>query len=110
MNNNLNNNMNNNLNDFDDDSLKKTFKNKRLPLATRQETSLDFSLIRAQFDVVLKPVALPKISDFTTVKIKGVFYIAAIILSLVKNFNLNSNLAVAIFGNTTVILTIKAEM
>ena len=46
--------------------------------------------------------------DFTTIKIKSAFYIATIILTLAKNFNLN--LVDAIFGNITVIFTAKAEM
>ena len=46
--------------------------------------------------------------DFTTVKIKGAFYIVTVIFTLAKNLNLN--LADTIFGNTTVILTVKAEI
>ena len=48
--------------------------------------------------------------DFTSAKIKGAFYITAIILILVKKLNLSLNLADTIFGNPAVILTAKAEM
>ena len=45
---------------FPDDYLKKTFINKRPLIATRQAKSLQNLLIIGRFDVVPKPVALPK--------------------------------------------------
>ena len=70
-------------------------------------------LVTVRFDVVPKPISPPKnirLYNFTTVKIKGAFYIATITLTLGMNLNLNLKLADTIFGNSTVILNAKAEM
>ena len=48
--------------------------------------------------------------DFKAVKINSDFYIATTILILPKSLILNLNLADAIFGNTTVISTLKSEI
>ena len=84
--------INNSLNDFHGNSLKKAFEKKKSLLATIQAKSLQNVLIRARFDVVSKPIAPPKILDFTTAKIKDAFYIAVIISTIVMNLNLNLNL------------------
>lgn len=52
--------INNSSNIFLDNSLRKAFENKRPLLATRQAKSLQNLLIIGRFDVVPKPVALPK--------------------------------------------------
>ena len=89
---------------------KRHFGKNKLLLVTKQAKSLQNLLIRARFDVVPKPIAPQKMLDFTTVRIKCAFFIVIMILTLAKNLNLNLNLADTIFGNTTVILTVKAEM
>ena len=90
--------------------MKKAFENKRPPLASRQEKCSQNLLIRVQFDVIQRLIAPAKNIGLYNSKKKGAFYTAAIILTDAKNLILNLNLAVAIFGNTTFIFTVKAEM
>ena len=80
--------INNISNDFHNNSLKKTFEKKKALLVTRQVKSSQNLLIRVRFDVVPKPIAPPKVLDFTTVKIKVSFYIDTTILIFAKNLNL----------------------
>ena len=67
--------INNSSNIFLDNSLRKAFENKRPLLATRQAKSLQNLFITARYDVVAKPIALPKNLDLTTFKIKDTYII-----------------------------------
>ena len=64
------------LNNFHDNLLKNAFENKKPLLATRQAKYLRNLFIRAQIDVVLKPIVPPKNIGL---------YIATIILTPAKN-------------------------
>ena len=94
--------INNSLNDFHNNSLKNAFQGKKPLLATSHAKLLQNLLFRTRFGLVSTPRASPKVSDFTTAKIKGAFYITTIMLTLVKNLNLNINLEDVILGNRTV--------
>ena len=83
---------------------------KKALLATRQAKSLQNLLVRERFDVVPERMAAPKnigLYNFEHKRLKGVFYIVTIILTLAKNLNWNLNVADTTFGNTTVILNFK---
>ena len=93
--------------------LKKVFKKKKPLLATRQAKSLQNLLLGERFNIVPEPIAAPKnigLYNFQHKRLKGVFYIVTIILTLAKNLNINLNVVDTTFGNTTVILTLKEEI
>ena len=102
--------INNSLNDFHDNSLKNAFQGKKPLLGTSHAKLLQNLLFRTRFGLVSTPRPSPKVSDFATAKIKGAFYITTIMLTLVKNLNLNINLEDVILGNGTVYSTVKAEI
>ena len=104
--------INNSLNDFHDNSLKKAFVKKKPLLATKQGKSLQNLLIRTRFVVVPKPIAPTKNVGLCNCQDKRCLLHCHNYNNpcFAKNLNLNLNLGDTIFGNTTVILTVKAEM